>query len=149
MFRNALRARQRLARAMGGFIAVFLISTSQQATAWQTAHGKPDNTGAVDVSTAPAANPMPSPPQVGGIAPGAGPVIAPDGTVYVVNGRGKLMAFRPDGTPGWSRDIGSQGVLSSPALGSDGSIYVIGAARIRDKNTIPPKTLEIEELQNL
>ena len=146
MFRNAVRARRRLARAMGGFVAAFLISASQQAEAWQTAHGKPDNTGAVDVSTAPAAAPLPSPPQVGGIAPGAGPVIAPDGTVYVINGRGKLMSFRADGTLGWSRDIGNQGALSSPALGSDGSIYVIGAVRIRDKTTNPPTTREIAEL---
>jgi hypothetical protein len=114
-------------------------------SAWQTAHGKPDNSGAVDVETAPAINPLPNAPRLGGVAPGAGPVIAPDGTVYVVNGRGKLMSFQPDGTPGWSRDV-RQGVLSSPALGSDGSIYVIGAATIRDKRTDPPTTTHIAEL---
>jgi hypothetical protein len=133
-------------RAGAGLVAAILILASQPAQAWQTAHGKPDNTGSADVSTAPAANPLPSPPQVGGIAPGAGPVIAPDGTVYVINGRGKLMSFRPNGTPGWSRDIGNQGALSSPAIGSDGSIYVIGAVRIRDKTTNPPTTREIAEL---
>jgi hypothetical protein len=57
------------------------------------------------------------------------------------------MSFRPDGTPGWSRDIGGfQGVLSSPSLGSDGSIYVIGAATIRDKTTNPPTEREVAEL---
>lgn len=127
-------------------LAAILILGSQPAEAWQTAHGKPDNTGAADVSTVPAINPLPSPPQVGGVAPGAGPVIAADGTVYVINGRGKLMSFRPDGTPGWSRDIGNQGALSSPAIGSDGSIFVIGAVRIRDKTTNPPTTREIAEL---
>jgi hypothetical protein len=146
MFRSVLRARHRLARAVGGLVAALLISASHQAIAWQTAHGKPDNTGSADVSTVPAVAPLPGAPQVGGIAPGAGPVIAPDGTVYVVNGRGKLMSFKPDGTPGWTRDIGNQGVLSSPALGSDGSIFVVGAVRIRDKTTNPPSTREIAEL---
>ena len=133
-------------RVVAILFAAILSLGNHQAFAWQTAHGKPDNTGFANVSTAPAANPLPSPPQVGGIAAGAGPVIAPDGTVYVINGRGKLMSFRPDGTPGWSRDIGNQGALSSPALGSDGSIYVIGAVRIRDKTTNPPTTREIAEL---
>src|SRR5262245_18125554 len=105
MLRTVLRARHRLARAVSGLVAASLIITSQQALAWQTAHGKPDNTGSADVSTASAIAPLPGPPQVGGIAPGAGPVIAPNGTVYVVNGRGKLMSFKPDGTPGWTRDI--------------------------------------------
>jgi hypothetical protein len=87
-------------RVVAILFAVVLSLGSHQAFAWQTAHGKPDNTGFADVSTAPAANPLASPPQVGGIAAGAGPVIAPDGTVYVINGRGKLMSFRADGTPG-------------------------------------------------
>ena len=37
----------------------------------------------------------------GSFAPGAGPVVAPDGTVYLGNEQGKLMSFKPDGTPGW------------------------------------------------
>jgi len=139
----------RTMRRLTGALAVstaLLTATAGAASAWQTAHGKPDNSGAVDVDTAPATSPRPNAPRLGGIAPGAGPVIAPDGTVYIVNGRGKLMSFRPDGTPGWSRDIGSQGVLSSPALGSDGSIYIIGAATIRDTRTNPPTTKQVAEL---
>lgn len=127
-----------------GLVAWLLLP--RPALSWQTAHGAPDNSGAVDVATLPAKEPLPNAPRLGGIAPGAGPVIAGDGTVYVVNGRGRLMSFKPDGTPGWSRDIGSQGVLSSPALGTDGSIYVIGAARLRDHTVNPPTTKNIAEL---
>lgn len=142
-----LRSRTQTRRRFAGALAIFLaLLTATSARAWQTAHGKPDNSGAVDVDTAPAVTPLPNAPRLGGVAPGAGPVIAPDGTVYVVNGRGKLMSFQPDGTPGWSRDIANQGVLSSPALGSDGSIYIIGAATIRDKTTNPPTTKHIAEL---
>ena len=136
---------RRLAGALAASLTL-LTAIADPSAAWQTAHGKPDNSGAVDVDTAPAASPLPNAPRLGGIAPGAGPVIAPDGTVYVVNGRGKLMSFKPDGTPGWSRDIATGGVLSSPALGSDGSIYFVSAATIRDKRTNPPTTTHIAEL---
>jgi hypothetical protein len=120
---------------------------SQTAFAWQTAHGAPDNSGAVDVPTLPAQQPLANAPRLGRIAPGAGPVIAGDGTVYVVNAQGKLMSFKPDGTPGWTRDIaGGQGVLASPALGSDGSIYIVGSATIRDHTTNPPTTRQVAEL---
>jgi hypothetical protein len=138
-----------LRRFAGAFATSFtlLIAASGPSSAWQTAHGKPDNSGTVDVDTAPAMNALPNAPRLGGLAPGAGPVIAPDGTVYVVNGRGKLMSFRPDGTPGWNRDIGgSQRFVSSPALGNDGSIYLIGMVTIRDKTTNPPTTRKVAEL---
>lgn len=145
-----LHAHTRTLRRLGGAVATalaLLTMTAGAALAWQTAHGKPDNSGAADVTTAPAMNPLPNAPRLGGLAPGAGPVIAPDGTVYVVNGRGKLMSFRPDGTPGWSRDIGGlQRAVSSPALGNDGSVYLIGVVTIRDKTTNPPTTRKVAEL---
>jgi outer membrane protein assembly factor BamB len=144
-----LHAHLRILRRLAGILATsfaLLTATAGPSLAWQTAHGKPDNSGAVDVETAPAINPLPNAPRLGGVAPGAGPVIAPDGTVYVVNGRGKLMSFKPDGTPGWSRDIATGGVLSSPVLGSDGSIYFVAAATIRDNRTNPPTTTHIAEL---
>jgi hypothetical protein len=131
----------------GAGLSAFLIAWASVAWSWQTAHGKPDNSGFADVQTAPASTPLPNPPLLGGLAPGAGPVIAPDGTVYVVNGRGKIMSFRPDGTPGWTRDIGGfQHAVASPALGNDGSVYLIGVATIRDKTTNPPTTRKVAEL---
>ena len=118
----------------------------EAASAWQTAHGDPDNSGAVDVRTVRAINPIATV-VVGDMEPGAGPVVAPDGTVYVGNARGVLMAFRPDGTPYWSRDIGGfQSIMSSPVLGSDGSVYLIGAATVRDHITDPPTTRHVLEL---
>jgi hypothetical protein len=139
------RPRRRLSRFLIALCAASCVAAAP-ALAWQTAHGNPDNSGAVDVETAPAQAPLPNAPRLGRLAAGAGPVIAADGTVYVVNSRGKLMSFKPDGTPGWSRDIGQQSSLSSPALGSDGSIYVIGAATIRDHTVDPPTTRQVAEL---
>ena len=67
-------------------------------------------------------------------------MIAPDGTVYLGTAQGKLIALHPDGKPFWSRDITpGQSIVASPAVASDGSIYVIGVERIRDNRVKPPK----------
>jgi hypothetical protein len=100
---------------------------------WETAHGPTDNTGFVDVTTKPAEFATKTVGDIGTIAPGAGPVVAPDGTVYLGNEQGKLMSFNADGTPGWSRSIAAgQRIVASPAIGSDGTIYVVGVSVSRD-----------------
>src|SRR5512147_2380961 len=89
-----------------GLIVMFVLGVAAlPAAAWETAHGPTDNTGFVDVPTAPAKAPVAGVP-IGDVAPGAGPVIAPDGTIYIGTRDGKLSSFKPDGTPGWSRDVG-------------------------------------------
>jgi hypothetical protein len=117
-------------RATAAIAAVTLfIAPVQEALAWQTAHGNPDNTSFVDVATIPATVPK-AVGNLGHIVAGAGPVVAPDGTVYLGNEEGWLMSFKPDGTPGWKRQIAqSQRIVASPAIGSDGTIYVIGIDR--------------------
>ncbi len=147
MFSRYFRLPSRATRGFLGIVALAVQTvTCQPAWAWQTAHGDPDNSGFVDVPTGLARAPLTTVPRLGGIAPGAGPVVAPDGTVYIANMRGKLMSFHPDGTPGWSRDIGGQGVLSSPAIGGDGSIYVVGTAKVRDHTATPVTTSVVTEL---
>ena len=127
--------------------AALLTAPSPPASAWQTAHGDPDNSGAADVRTAPAVTPLAVIAGLGDIAPGAGPVIAADGTLYIGNMQGTLMSFRPDGTPGWRRDIGGfQSILASPAIGNDGSIYVVGSAHVRDNTTSPATQKRVTEL---
>ena len=57
------------------------------------------------------------------------PVIGPNGTVYVVNTRGRLYAFRRDGTKLWETS-GNWAVRHGstpnvyPAVGSDGTVYL-------------------------
>ena len=72
---------------------------------WEFAHGDRDNSGFADVVTAPAKKAPITVPGLGKFAPGAGPVVAPDGTVYLGTVQGKLIALHPDGSPFWSRDI--------------------------------------------
>lgn len=129
------RTLRRLALCATG--AAILLS-SNAAWCWETAHGKPDNTGFANVVTAPAKTPRMIG-NIGTIARGAGPVVAPDGTVYLGNEQGKLMSFRADGTPGWSRELGSgQAILASPAVGSDGKIYVVSVRQYTDQRVDPP-----------
>jgi hypothetical protein len=127
-------------------LAGVVASAAVPANAWQTAHGDPANSNSVDVRTAPAKQPVASV-LLRDIAPGAAPVVAPNGTLYIANERGKLMSFSPDGTPGWSRDLGGfQSVATSPAIGTDGSVYVIGSAKVRDHSTDPPTIKHVAEL---
>jgi outer membrane protein assembly factor BamB len=84
---------------------------------WERAHADGANSGFAGVATAPAGRGSVSVPGLGTFAPGAGPVIAPDGTVYLGNEQGKLMSFKPDGTRGWSRDIApGQSIVASPVI---------------------------------
>lgn len=50
------------------------------------------------------------------------PTVGPDGTIYAVNGAGKLYAIAPDGTVKWTAQTGPT-LRSTPALGADGTIY--------------------------
>ncbi len=51
------------------------------------------------------------------------PTLAPDGTIYVVSGAGKLFAIAPDGAVKWTIQTGPA-VKAAPALGADGTVYV-------------------------
>lgn len=96
--------------------------------AWERFHGDAANRGFADVDTKPAAGGSLSVPSLGTFALGAGPVIAPDGSVYLGTQEGKLIALHADGKPFWSRDINKdESIVASPAIGADGSVYVIGA----------------------
>jgi outer membrane protein assembly factor BamB len=127
-------------------LAGIFAAPAAPADGWPTAHGDPANTNNVDVRTAPARQPAATIP-LRDIATGVTPVIAPDGTLYIGNERGKLMSFSADGTAGWSRDLGGfQSVTAQAAIGSDGSIYLVGVATIRDHRTDPPATQHVAEL---
>jgi hypothetical protein len=120
----------KLAYVAGSAAVAFLFAAVAPAAAWPTAHGNPDNTSFADVATAPATKPAAVIGNLGSIVAGAGPVVAPDGTVYIASEQGWVMSFKPDGTAGWRRQIaGNQMIVASPAIGSDGTIYVVGINR--------------------
>jgi hypothetical protein len=105
---------------------------------WETANGPTDNSGFVNVATAPATTPSRTV-NIPGMSTRANPVVAPDGTVYVGTLNGKLLAFKPDGTPAWNRDVGlGESIVASPAIGSDGTIYVLSVAQTTDHRVNPP-----------
>jgi hypothetical protein len=94
--------------------------------AWEHPHGDSANHSFADVDTAPAGAGSVSVPNLGSFAPGSGPVIAPDGTVYLGTAEGRLIALRADGSELWAAQLPAlQGIVSSPVVGGDGSIYVV------------------------
>jgi hypothetical protein len=139
MLRAHFYQRSRALRILcSGLATIFAAMPPSPAGAWETAHGLPDNTGFVDVATAKANTPL-NVMDIGSVAFGAGPVVGPDGTVYLGNEQGKLMTFSADGTPGWSRELRTgQSIIASPAIGVDGMIYVIGVEKFIDHRVDPP-----------
>jgi hypothetical protein len=115
-------------------LVVCMLVASQPATAaeWRHAHGDSANTGFARVDTLPARTPRVIP--TGPIAPGANPVIGPDGTVYLGNMDGEMHAFYYDGTPYWWRQLNPEhgGIYSAPVVGADGSVYVISTLHHAD-----------------
>lgn len=97
--------------------------------AWEHPHGDSANRSFADVETAPAGGGSVSVPGLGSFAPGSGPVIAPDGTVYLGTSEGRLIALRANGSELWAAQLPRlQGIVSSPVVGGDGSIYIVGVS---------------------
>ncbi|MCA9457959.1 MAG: PQQ-like beta-propeller repeat protein [Nitrospira sp.] len=99
---------------------------------WRHTHGDAANTGFANVVTAPGTLPSRKVSGLGSYAPGAGPVIASNGTVYLGNSQGQLRALTPAGDPKWMRDTPGRKIVASPVVGADGSIYVVGTSVARD-----------------
>jgi hypothetical protein len=116
-----------------------LASLNAQAATWDHVHGDATGSGFADVATLPALRPSATVPGLGSFAPGAGPVIGPDGTVYLGNEQGELIALHADGSPYWRRTLGppSQAILASPVVDTDGSIYVLGVRSYTDHRVSP------------
>jgi hypothetical protein len=93
---------------------------------WAHVYGNAANTSFADVATQPAVRDQWRIPGLGRFAPGAGPVIGPDGSVYVGNAEGLLHAFTPAGELRWTRETPGRQIGASPVVGLDGSIYVVG-----------------------
>lgn len=53
------------------------------------------------------------------------PSIGTDGTIYFGSHDGHLYAVHPDGTERWRVHLDDRGVTSAPAIGADGSVYVV------------------------
>jgi outer membrane protein assembly factor BamB len=126
------QGRRSIRSALSSVALMLLFPSGPAAGSWDHLHGNAANTGSADVFTAPASLPSRRVAGIGTVAPGAGPVIAQDGTVYVTNLQGLLKAFTPAGDQKWMRDTPGRRIVASPVVGADGSIYVVGTRMSRD-----------------
>jgi hypothetical protein len=111
------------------------------AAAWERPHSDGPNSGFADVETAPAERPR-TVASIGTFAAGAGPAIAPNGTVYLANQQGQVMSFQPDGTRGWTQQITPGfAIVASPVVDSEGAVYVIGTRTVQNNQVNPPRKI--------
>ena len=115
---------------------VLLTVANSSHAAWTSAHGDSDNRSFANVATRPATNVIRTV-DVGHVAPGANPVTAPDGTVYIGNTDGKLIALHADGSPYWTRQLNPNhgGIYTAPVVGADGSVYVVSSSQFTEHRT--------------
>lgn len=64
------------------------------------------------------------------------PSIAPDGTIYCASAASRLVALNPDGTIKWT--FNTDFFLGSPAIGSDGTLYIGCSAPTRRLYALRP-----------
>ncbi len=109
------------------------------AQGWPSAHANPANTNGYDIATSPAQAPAATVGGLGSFADGYAPVIGADGTIYLANQQGRIMAFAPNGQKKWERELGGGfGVSSTPVIASNGNLYVLSSRRIVDHRVQPP-----------
>jgi hypothetical protein len=134
-------------------LAAMSCAGSSSSSSWDRARANGGNHGFFDVETRPAGSGSVSVPNLGTFAPGAGPVIAADGTVYIGNEQGRLHALRADGSPFWHRDLpAGQAIKASPVVTADGSIFVITVAftgsLTTDHRTNPPTVVDTRRFES-
>ncbi len=71
------------------------------------------------------------------------PAVGADGTIYVGNMDGELVAVAPDGSERWRRLFPDSVILSSTAVAPDGAIYVIVNHEV-DEETIVSQLQKVE-----
>ncbi|HNB28078.1 MAG TPA: hypothetical protein PLR41_14020 [Alphaproteobacteria bacterium] len=121
----------RVAGLIRGLIAAGILAVVPLAPAaaqnWYFPHFNGGNSGFFSsVETAPAGAGSISIPNIGTFANGAGPVIGPDGTLYLGNQQGELMAFREDGARLWTVNLSGGERIVASAMVWNGDIYVVG-----------------------
>ena len=117
--------------------AALLLASVLDALAWERPHADGPNSGFADVDTLPAERPA-TVSGLGTFAPGTGPAIAADGTVYLGSMEGQLIALEADGTRKWAVNIEpGYSIVAPPVVDSTGGIYVVGTRHVRNDQTNP------------
>lgn len=112
------------------------------AISWNRPHADAPCDGLVPVQTQPAAQPS-HVIDIGAVPMGAGPVVAPDGTVYITSTDGTLRAVHANGTLRWSASVGRPFGITTPAVvDAYGSVYLVAYYGALDHRTNPPTYID-------
>ncbi len=108
------------------------------AISWNRPHANAPCDGLVPVETRIAEQPAQVVSNIGFVPMGAGPVVAPDGTVYITSTDGTLRAFHANGTLRWMGNVGAPFGITTPAVvDAYGSVYVVAYYGATDHRTNP------------
>ncbi len=107
---------------------VLLISGCLDSQSWSQFHADNKSQGYIGVHSTYALQPKWTVP-IGPVVYSS-PVLGNDGTIYIGNANGKLIAVSPGGIIKWNITLSSGStIIASPATGSDGNIYVISTKK--------------------
>lgn len=113
------------------------------AISWNRPNANASCDGLVPVETRIAEQPSHVISDIGEIPMAAGPVVAPDGTVYITSTDGTLRAFHANGTLRWSASVGRPFGITTPAVVDEyGSVYVVAYYGAVDHRTNPPTYID-------
>ena len=107
------------------------------ADSWSVSRGNPAATGSINIDTSAAQRASIISHYIGTFADGCGPVVGRDGEVVLANEQGKVMV-QGGTTFGWERQLNSGfAVKSTPAIASNGNIYVLSSRKYTDHRVSP------------
>ena len=101
---------------------------SISANKWSQFHADGQSQGFTAVNSSPAVKPLWKR-DVGPVAHSS-PVLASDGTIHLGTTDGELVIVNPDGTIKCSVDLSTGVILSTPAIASNGNVYIVSTIQI-------------------
>lgn len=122
-------------------LCVLLLLLAGCDDAWKQFHGGAANSGFYDADTDYALESRWSV-EVGRVVYSS-PAAGADGTIYVGNMDGELVAVAPGGAILWRRPFPGSTIMASPAVGPDGNIYVISNRALED-GTLQSRLHQVE-----
>jgi outer membrane protein assembly factor BamB len=127
------------------FLIFCLFTIPCFAKSWNQFRANDLNNGFIPIQTSPAQKPT----WTNDVGPinGASPVVGPDGTIYVGNAVGTLIAINPNGIIRWKKELTRGWECSTPSISSNGNIFIACTFRgyVTDHREAEPKRQYVQQ----